>query len=146
MKSKFLTTQTIKTISPKFSILKPAIPLLFILNLAFGQDKIYSYEALLNHVLKSSPNAKISRLNIDEAKAQYDLAKSNFYPTISLSANSEYSKRFDETYSPAYISDSSLAQSTSYQNSISLNLRYDIFKFGSDYYNAKSALTHINTT
>ena len=106
----------------------------------------YSYEALLNHALKSSPNAKISRLNIDEAKAQYDLAKSNFYPTISLSANSEYSKRFDETYSPAYISDSSLAQSTSYQNSISLNLRYDIFKFRSDYYNAKSALTHINTT
>ena len=146
MKSKFLTTQTIKTISPKFSILKPAIPLLFILNLAFGQDKIYSYEALLNHALKSSPNAKISRLNIDEAKAQYDLAKSNFYPTISLNANSEYSKRFDETYSPAYISDSSLAQSTSYQNSISLNLRYDIFKFRSDYYNAKSALTHINTT
>ena len=25
-------------------------------------------------------------------------------------------------------------------------MRYDIFKFRSDYYNAKSALTHINTT
>jgi len=54
-------------------------------------------------------------------------------------ANSEYSKRFDENYNSIYVGESSLSSSTSYQNSLSLGLRYDLFKFGADYYHAKSA-------
>ena len=61
-------------------------------------------------------------------------------------ANSEYSKRFDENYNSIYVGESSLSSSTSYQNSLSLGLRYDLFKFGADYYHAKSAKTHIYTT
>ena len=115
-------------------------------NLLLAKTELYTFETLLDYTLKNSPNLQISKLGIDEAKIDYDIAKSNFYPTIYFGANSEYSDKFDNGYSPSYIGDSSLVQDTAYQNSLSLNLRYDIFKFGADYYNAKSAKTHINTT
>lgn len=112
-------------------------------NLNYG---IYSFENLLNHTLANSPRANISRLQIDEALLDYDYALSNFYPTLYVGANSEYSKRFDENYNSIYVGESSLSSSTTYQNSLSLGLRYDLFKFGADYYHAKSAKTHIYTT
>ena len=114
-------------------------------NLSFAKGEIYTYDTLLDYALKNSPNLQISKLGIDEAMADYDIAKSNFYPTLYLGANTEYSKRFDESYNSVYVGDSSLSQNTAYQNSLSLNLRYDIFKFGSDYYAAQSAKTAIDT-
>lgn len=127
---------------------KYLIYFIFIVNFAWSLENssIYSFENLLNHTLANSPKANISRLQIDEALLDYDYALSNFYPTLYVGANSEYSKRFDENYNSIYVGESSLSSSTSYQNSLSLGLRYDLFKFGADYYHAKSAKTHIYTT
>lgn len=110
---------------------KYLIYFIFIVNFAWSLENssIYSFENLLNHTLANSPKANISRLQIDEALLDYDYALSNFYPTLYVGANSEYSKRFDENYNSIYVGESSLSSSTSYQNSLSLGFRYDLFNW-----------------
>ena len=61
-------------------------------------SQIYSFENLLNQTLANSPQINISKLQIDEALADYDYAFSRYFPTIYLGANTGYSKRFDDNY------------------------------------------------
>ena len=126
---------------------KYLIYFIFIVNFAWSLENssIYSFENLLNHTLANSPKANISRLQIDEALLDYDYALSNFYPTLYVGANSEYSKRFDENYNSIYVGESSLSSSTSYQNSLSLGLRYDLFNW-CWLLSCKISKTHIYTT
>lgn len=104
-----------------------------------------TFDEILKHALKNSPDIKISSLDINLASNDLDYAYSYFYPTLSLALNSEYSKRFDDGYNSVYVGESSLAGSTTFQNSASLILRYDILKFGADYYRKESAKQKIET-
>jgi len=107
--------------------------------LAAGEVKAVTFENLLQTTLKNNPNIKLSLLEIDTANANLDLAKSNMYPQIYLSANTEYSKRFDDAQGSVYIGQDSLSSSTNYANSASIIIRYDLYKFGSDTLNIKAS-------
>lgn len=103
----------------------------------------YTFDLLLSHTLKNSPNLGLSKLEISSAENELNYSKSNFYPEIGISANTEYSKRFDDGYNSVYIGKDNLSSSTSYSNSVSLVLNYDLYTFGADSLKVKSAKENI---
>ncbi|MCD8212917.1 MAG: TolC family protein [Campylobacter sp.] len=88
----------------------------------------YTFEDLSKHLELTNPSILSSRLQTLMANEELSMQKSNFYPKLSLSANSEYSKKFADNLSN-YINDESLVGSTGYQNSLSLKLNYELYKF-----------------
>lgn len=108
-------------------------------NSRINHAKIYTFDSLLSHTLKTSANLSLSKLEIDSSLNELNYAKSSFYPEIGISANSEYSKRFDNGYNSVSIGKETLSSSTSYSNSASLVLNYDLYTFGRDSLKVKSA-------
>ncbi|NLK67431.1 MAG: TolC family protein [Campylobacteraceae bacterium] len=99
----------------------------------------YTFDSLLSHTLKNSANIALSKLEVDSSLNELNYNKSSFYPEIGISANTEYSKRFDDGYNSIYVGKDNLASSTSYSNSVSLVLNYDLYTFGSDSLKVKSS-------
>ena len=72
------------------------------------------------------------------ANEEINAAKSSLYPRLSLSANSEYSKKYANTRNN-YINDESLVSSTGHASSVSLKLNYELYKFGANALNIDAA-------
>ncbi len=72
------------------------------------------------------------------ANEEINAAKSSLYPRLSLSANSEYSKKYANTRNN-YINDESLVSSTGFASSVSLKLNYELYKFGANTLNIDAA-------
>ena len=72
------------------------------------------------------------------ANEEINAAKSSLYPRLSLSANSEYSKKYANTRNN-YINDESLVSSTGFASSVSLKLNYELYKFGANALNIDAA-------
>lgn len=105
----------------------------------FKTPNNYTFDSLLIHTLKNSANIALSKLEIDSSLNELNYNKSGFYPEIGISANTEYSKRFDDGYNSIYVGKDNLASATSYSDSASLVLNYDLYTFGSDSLKVKSA-------
>lgn len=99
---------------------------LFTLRLALASS--YSFEALRLSMLQNSPQVAILRIDKDIAGQDSDIIRAKFYPSFSISTNSEYSKKFNDFLS-RYIANESLTSSNGYQNSLTLSLNYEVFKF-----------------
>lgn len=99
--------------------------------------KQYTFEDLSKIIEQTNPSIIQSRLQTALAKEELNIAKSSFYPKISLGANAEYSKKYSNI-SNYYINDESLVSSTGYQNSLSLKLNYELYKFGADELNIRA--------
>ena len=72
------------------------------------------------------------------ANEEINAAKSSLYPRLSLSANSEYSKKYANARNN-YINDESLVSSTGFASSVSLKLNYELYKFGANALNIDAA-------
>ena len=72
------------------------------------------------------------------ANEEINAAKSSLYPRLSLSANSEYSKKYANARNN-YINDESLVGSTGFASSVSLKLNYELYKFGANALNIDAA-------
>ena len=72
------------------------------------------------------------------ANEEINAAKSSLYPRLSLSANSEYSKKYVNARNN-YINDESLVSSTGFASSVSLKLNYELYKFGANALNIDAA-------
>jgi len=72
------------------------------------------------------------------ANEEVNAAKSSLYPRLSLSANSEYSKKYANARNN-YINDESLVSSTGFASSVSLKLNYELYKFGANALNIDAA-------
>jgi outer membrane protein TolC len=109
----------------------------------FAKD-VYSFQELLRATKEHSPQLLQKRLQTDMAKSDLDIAKSLYYPTLSLSATSQYGHKFKDTYAPSSVGDDSLTQATQYQSSTSLNLNYEITKFGATQASIDAAKHKVN--
>lgn len=100
--------------------------------------KSISFSSLTKSLESTNPSILSSKLQTLLANEEINAAKSSLYPRLSLSANSEYSKKYANTRNN-YINDESLVSSTGFASSASLKLNYELYKFGANALNIDAA-------
>ena len=100
--------------------------------------KSVSFSSLAKSLESTNPSILSSKLQTLLANEEINAAKSSLYPRLSLSANSEYSKKYANTRNN-YINDESLVSSTGFASSVSLKLNYELYKFGANALNIDAA-------
>ena len=100
--------------------------------------KSVSFSSLSKSLESTNPSILSSKLQTLLANEEINAAKSSLYPRLSLSANSEYSKKYANTRNN-YINDESLVSSTGFASSVSLKLNYELYKFGANALNIDAA-------
>lgn len=105
----------------------------------------YNFWAVLDYTLKNAPEINMAKNELEISKANLQYSQSSNYPQIIISANSGYSETFDEKIGSVSIGNDTLSSNSNYQNSLSLILSYDIFKFGSDSYAIKATKENLRS-
>ena len=100
--------------------------------------KSVSFTSLSKNIESTNPSIIYSRLQTLLANEEINSAKSNLYPKLTLSANSEYTKKYIDTRS-YYINDENFVSSTGFASSVSLKLNYELYKFGANVLNIDAA-------
>ena len=100
--------------------------------------KTFTFSSLSKSLESTNPSILSSKLQTMLANEEINAAKSSLYPRLSLSANSEYSKKYANTRNN-YINDESLVSSTGHASSVSLKLNYELYKFGANALNIDAA-------
>lgn len=100
--------------------------------------KTFTFSSLSKSLESTNPSVLSSKLQTLLANEEINAAKSSLYPRLSLSANSEYSKKYANTRNN-YINDESLVSSTGFASSVSLKLNYELYKFGANALNIDAA-------
>lgn len=100
--------------------------------------KTFTFSSLSKSLESTNPSILSSKLQTMLANEEINAAKSSLYPRLSLSANSEYSKKYANTRNN-YINDESLVSSTGFASSVSLKLNYELYKFGANALNIDAA-------
>lgn len=111
---------------------------LFICFSLFIYAKTFTFSSLAKSLESTNPSILSSKLQTLLANEEINAAKSSLYPRLSLSANSEYSKKYANTRNN-YINDESLVSSTGFASSVSLKLNYELYKFGANALNIDAA-------
>jgi outer membrane protein len=106
--------------------------------LAFGEQSV-TFEHLLESMEQSSPKLEQQRLQTKIAQQSLRSAEAAYLPSLALGATSEYSHKFNDTVTPSYVGSDSLTQTTQYQNSSTISLTYDLFRFGATNLGVKAA-------
>lgn len=113
--------------------------------LCLGNEPV-SFETLMKALEKNNTKFQSDQLQSQIAEQSLQSAQAAYYPTLAIGANSEYSKKFNDNYTPSYVGSDSLTQSTQYQNSSTLSLTYDLFRFGATQQGVKAAQAQIKAT
>ena len=100
--------------------------------------KTFTFSSLSKSLESTNPSILSSKLQTLLANEEINAAKSSLYPRLSLSANSEYSKKYANARNN-YINDESLVSSTGFASSVSLKLNYELYKFGANALNIDAA-------
>lgn len=100
--------------------------------------KTFTFSSLSKSLESTNPSIISSKLQTLLANEEINAAKSSLYPRLSLSANSEYSKKYANARNN-YINDESLVSSTGFASSVSLKLNYELYKFGANALNIDAA-------
>ena len=111
---------------------------LFICFSLFIYAKTFTFSSLAKSLESTNPSILSSKLQTLLANEEINAAKSSLYPRLSLSANSEYSKKYANARNN-YINDESLVSSTGFASSVSLKLNYELYKFGANALNIDAA-------
>nr|WP_315019058.1 TolC family protein [uncultured Campylobacter sp.] len=112
--------------------------LLTVIIALFLSAKSVSFSSLSKSLESTNPSILSSKLQTMLANEEINAAKSSLYPRLSLSANSEYSKKYANARNN-YINDESLVSSTGFASSVSLKLNYELYKFGANALNIDAA-------
>ena len=100
--------------------------------------KSVSFTSLSKNIESTNPSIIYSRLQTLLANEEINSAKSNLCPKLTLSANSEYTKKYIDTRS-YYINDENFVSSTGFASSVSLKLNYELYNFGANALNIDTA-------
>lgn len=117
----------------------------FSATLCFAEQSV-TFEMLLDAMEKSSPKLQQQRLQTKIAQESLRTAEAAYLPTLALGGTSEYSKKFNTTTTPSYIGSDSLTQTSQYQNSSTISLSYDLFRFGATNLGVKAASEQIKSS
>lgn len=106
--------------------------------LCFANESV-TFEMLLEAMEQSSPKIQQQRLQTKIAQQSLRTAEAAYLPTLALGGTSEYSKKFNDATTPSYVGSDSLTQTSQYQNSSTISLSYDLFRFGATNLGVKAA-------
>lgn len=117
----------------------------FSATLAFAEQSV-TFEQLLKAMEQSSPKLEQQRLQTKIAQQSLRTAKAAYLPTLALGGSSEYSHKFHDSYTPSSVGSDSLTQTSQYQNSSTISLTYDLFRFGATNLGVKAASEQIKAS
>lgn len=117
----------------------------FSATLCFANESV-TFEMLLEAMEKSSPKLQQQRLQTKIAQQSLRTAEAAYLPSLALGGTSEYSRKYNDTTTPTYIGNDSLTQTTQYQNSSTISLSYDLFRFGATNLGVKAATEQIKAS
>lgn len=83
----------------------------------------------LAKAVEGSPAVLQSKIQTEITKQEIEKARSAYWPSLAVGFSTEYSKKFDDLYTPAYVGDDSLTQSTGYHASSTIALSYGLLNF-----------------
>ena len=107
--------------------------------------KEISFDELAKIVDASSPKMEQQRVNTNISKVKLEIAQSQYYPTLSIGASTEYSLKYNQSFTPSSIGSSSLTQISQYQASTVLGMNYDLYRFGATSLHVKAAQKEIDS-
>lgn len=113
--------------------------------LCFANESV-TFEMLLEAMEQSSPKIQQQRLQTKIAQQSLRTAEAAYLPTLALGGTSEYSKKFNDATTPSYVGSDSLTQTSQYQNSSTISLSYDLFRFGATDLGIKAATEQIKAS
>lgn len=113
--------------------------------LCFANESV-TFEMLLEAMEQSSPKIQQQRLQTKIAQQSLRTAEAAYLPTLALGGTSEYSKKFNDATTPSYVGSDSLTQTSQYQNSSTISLSYDLFRFGATNLGVKAASEQIKAS
>lgn len=108
--------------------------------------KEISFDELAKIVDASSPKLEQQRVNTNLSKVKLEIAQSQYYPTLSIGASTEYSHKFNKSFNPSSVGDNSLTQNTQYQTSTVLGMNYDLYRFGATSLHVRAAQKEIDSS
>lgn len=117
----------------------------FSATLAFAEQSV-TFEQLLKAMEQSSPKLEQQRLQTKIAEQSLRTAEAAYLPTLALGGSSEYSHKFHDSYTPSSVGSDSLTQTSQYQNSSTISLTYDLFRFGATNLGVKAANEQIKSS
>jgi len=104
--------------------------ILLVLVISLSANEI-TYNQLLEFATKDSNLLKIRKSDELIETARLKSLYSIYYPTLSLSYNSEYKKDLTDGLSGIEsVGDTVISNGTNWQNSLSLNMNYELYQFG----------------
>lgn len=118
--------------------MKKLFIIFMLLTSLFAKDE-YSFFSILHTTLKNSPIMAIAKSDVKASEAELKARKSSNYPNFYISANTGYSETYDDYAGSVYVGNDNLSSNNDFQNSVSLILSYDIYKFGADSYAIEAA-------
>lgn len=91
-----------------------------------------SLESITQQAINEAYDLKIAQLDIRINRTDIKAARSEYYPTLKATLNTEYLKGLGNQYSPVIsVGNSVLPSGTRFQNSIGVNLNHNLIDFGS---------------
>lgn len=105
-----------------------------------------SFKKLVEHVNATSPKILQQKINTKLSRVRLESVQSQYYPTFNLGATSEYSHKYNQSYTPSSVGDNSLTQSTQYQTSTVISMNYDLFRFGATALHVEAAHKEIDSS
>jgi len=109
-------------------IIKYINPAMKKINIDEPQYKL-SFWQLLNTAMQKSASIILKKHDLAINEANINILKSTYYPNISLSYLNEYYHGFSRS-SPANIGGAVYPSTSNYQNSLNLNVDYEVYNFG----------------
>ena len=109
-------------------------------------SKEISFNELAKIVDATSPKIEQQRVNTKLSKVKLEIVQSQYYPTLSLGASTEYSSKFNKGLVPSSVGDNSLTQTTQYQTSTVLGMNYDLYRFGATSLHVEAAQKEIDSS
>ncbi len=125
-------------------IKKVIILVALLVSATFSQE--ISFNELAKIVDLTSPKIEQQRINTNLSKVKLEIAESQYYPTLSLGASTEYSLKFNKSFTPSSVGASSLTQISQYQASTVLGINYDLYRFGATSLHVRAAQKEIDSS
>ncbi len=93
--------------------------------------KTISYQELLTSASQNSNRLKVHKTDEHIEETNVEIIYSQYYPNVSVSYNTEYNRDLgDFPTGTQSVGDTVITSGTRYQSSLSLNLNYEIYHFG----------------
>lgn len=100
---------------------------------------VYDFETIKSSSLSNSFKIQHDKIDVKIAKENINLAKTELYPAVGVSSSIERSRKYNEYFSPSYIGEEAIVQSSGKFVTSSAYINYDLLKLKSTHHSINAA-------